>query len=245
MTHPLRPDRSHDPHASHWPVVLGRRAVLVGALQALAWLAACAGRAPVATTVLEPTTTPDHGAAPTATPLPVTQNGGGACIAPAIVAPTPIPYPGYTQMEPSTGLHVTGEAREVDLASYRLAVTGLVDNPLSLTYDDLRCLPKIGAHVTLTCPGFFSDEADLAGVSFADLVALSRPQPKATRVNVISVEGYSSSFALDEARATENFLAYQWEGEPLPPSHGFPARAVVPARAGSNWVKWVTQIELS
>jgi DMSO/TMAO reductase YedYZ molybdopterin-dependent catalytic subunit len=50
---------------------------------------------------------------------------------------------------------------------------------------------------------------------------------------------------LDEIQAADNFLAYQWEDQPLPASHGFPLRSVMPARAGSNWVKWVRQLELS
>jgi DMSO/TMAO reductase YedYZ molybdopterin-dependent catalytic subunit len=148
-------------------------------------------------------------------------------------------------VEPSTGLHVTGEAQEVDPVSYRLKVVGLVEQPLSLSYDDLRCLPKIQAHTSLTCPGFFTDAASLAGFTFASLFALAKPLTKAGRVKLTSVEGYSMTFTVDEVLAPGNFLAYQWKDEPLPASHGFPLRGVFPLKAGSNWVKWVTQVELS
>ena len=156
-----------------------------------------------------------------------------------------MPYPGYTEVEPSTGLHVTGPAQEVDLATYRLKVSGLVDQPLSLSYDDVRCLPTVRAQVSLTCPGFFTDEVSLAGVTFAGVLALARPQAKATRITITSVEGHTATFPLAEVQAPENFLAYQWGEEPLPPSHGFPLRAVFPARLGGDWVKWVNQLELS
>jgi DMSO/TMAO reductase YedYZ molybdopterin-dependent catalytic subunit len=169
----------------------------------------------------------------------------GICAAPAVVAPTPVPYPGYTQVEPSTGLHVTGPATVVDLDTYRLEVTGLVDHPLNLSYDDVRCLPKVEAHVRLECPGFFADEVNLAGVTFASVIALAGPQPLARNVRVASVEDYSMVFALDEVQAAGNFLAYQWEDQLLPASHGFPLRGVMPTRSGSNWVKWVRQLELS
>ena len=53
------------------------------------------------------------------------------------------------------------------------------------------------------------------------------------------------SFALDEIQAEDNFLAYQWEDQPLPASHCFPLQGVMPVRAGSNWVKWVSRLELS
>jgi DMSO/TMAO reductase YedYZ molybdopterin-dependent catalytic subunit len=97
----------------------------------------------------------------------------------------------------------------------------------------------------LECPGFFADEANLAGVTFASVIAFAGPQPGAKSVRVASVEDYSMSFALDEVQAEENFLAYQWEDQPLPASHGFPLRGAMPARAGSSWIKWVRQLELS
>jgi DMSO/TMAO reductase YedYZ molybdopterin-dependent catalytic subunit len=244
MTHPLRSDRSRA-IGTFKSASLGRRAVLAGTFQALALLAACAGRTPGAAPGPQAALPASPASSPTATiPIP-TPGEGRACVVPAVVAPTPIPYPGYTQVEPSTGLHVTGPAQEVDLASYRLAVAGLVDNALSLSYDDVRCLPRIAALVTLTCPGFFSDEANLAGVTFARLIELARPQAEASLVTMTSVEGYSASLTLHEAQVPENFLAYQWEGQPLPRSHGFPVRAVIPVKSGSNWVKWVVRIELS
>jgi DMSO/TMAO reductase YedYZ molybdopterin-dependent catalytic subunit len=222
--------------------ILSRRAFLVAGLQSLALLAACTARlpAPPAATAAVPA-----GGSPTPSAPPVSPTPVGTCVAPAVVAPTPVPYPGYTQVEPSTGLHVTGPAKLVDLDSYRLEVTGLVDHPLSLTYDDVRCLPKVAAHVRLECPGFFADEVNLAGITFASVIALAGPQADAKRVRVVSVEDYSMSFTLDEIQAEENFLAYQWEDQPLPASHGFPLRGVMPVRAGSNWVKWVGRLELS
>jgi len=212
-------------------VALSRRVVLAGALQSLALLAACSAAPP----------SPEP--APTASPAPLSR--GPACALPPVVRPTTVPYPGYTQMEPSTGLHVTGEAQEIDPISYRLKVIGLVEQPLSLTYDDMRCLPKVQARVSLTCPGFFTDVADLAGATFADLLALAQPRSQASRIRLTSVEGYTMPFSLDDVLAQDNFLAYQWKDEPLPPSHGFPLRAVFPRQSGGNWVKWVTQIEVS
>ena len=222
--------------------ILSRRAFLVAGCQTLALLAACTARlpAPPAATAPVPAGGSPMPSAPPMSPGPV-----GTCVRQAVVAPTPVPYPGYTQVEPSTGLHVTGPTQLVDLDSYRLEVTGLVDHPLSLRYDEVRCLPKVEAHVRLECPGFFADDLNLAGVTFASVIALAGPQPGAKSVRVVSVEDYSMGFTLDEIQAADNFLAYQWEDQPLPASHGFPLRGVMPARAGSNWVKWVSRLELS
>lgn len=236
MSHPMYTRRRRSLHGRSGAGALGRRALLVGALQSLALLAACSAL-PSRPTVGGPDAAPD------ATPTPA--GLGRTCAVGPIVRPTSVPYPGYTQMEPSTGLHVTGPAQEIDPATYRLKVIGLVGQPLSLTCDELRCLPVTQAHTWLTCPGFFTDEADLAGFAFADLFAVARPRAQATRVRLTSVEGYSVLFGLDEASAPGNFLAYRWKDEPLPPSHGFPLRGVFPLKSGANWVKWVTQIELS
>jgi len=161
--HP-RSSRSDDATGDSRRARLSRRAFLVAGCQTLALLAACTARlpAPPAATAPVPAGGSPTPAAPPLLPRPV-----GTCVAPAVVAPTPAPYPGYTQVEPSTGLHVTGPAQLVDLDSYRLEVTGLVDRPLSLSYADVRCLPKVAAHVRLECPGFFADDLNLAGVTFA------------------------------------------------------------------------------
>jgi DMSO/TMAO reductase YedYZ molybdopterin-dependent catalytic subunit len=107
-------------------------------------------------------------------------------------------------------------AKPVDLDSYRLEVTGLVDHPLRLSYNEVRCLPKVAAHVRLECPGFFADEVDPAGVTFASVIALAGPRSGAKSVRAISVEDYSMGFTLDEIQSEDNFLAYQWEDKPLP-----------------------------
>ena len=242
MSNYPRFSRGDDEKGDSRRAILSRRAFLIAGFHTLALLAACTARlpAPPAATAAVPT-----GGSPMPSAPPMSTGPVGTCVLPAVVAPTPVPYPGYTQVEPSTGLHVTGPAKLVDLDSYRLEVTGLVDHPLSLSYDDVRCLPKVEAHVRLECPGFFADEVNLAGVTFASVIALARPQPGAKSVRVASVEDYSMGFTLDEIQAEDNFLAYQWDAQPLPASHGFPLRGVMPARAGSNWVKWVSRLELS
>jgi DMSO/TMAO reductase YedYZ molybdopterin-dependent catalytic subunit len=249
----LSPDsQPDDPGPSARSATFTRRAALIGALQALGWLAACSlpslapngevpAAQPSATPTLQPSPTPTFEPAATAlASLP-------SCAARQmpVIAPTPVPYPGYTQMEMSTHLHVTGEAQIVDPASYRLEVTGKVDHPLSLTFDELRCLPKVGDYVRLECPGFFIDWTNLAGVPLFYLLEMAVPQKDVQLVDLASIDKHSSRFSLAEAQAPENFLAYEWEGQWLPPSHGFPLRAVLPGRIGGEWTKWLTTITLS
>jgi DMSO/TMAO reductase YedYZ molybdopterin-dependent catalytic subunit len=47
-----------------------------------------------------------------------------------------------------------------------------------------------------------------------------------------------------EAFDRANFLAYEWEGEPLPRLHGFPLRVVIPSAQGNQWTKWLVEIRV-
>ena len=169
----------------------------------------------------------------------------GTCApAPLIVPPTPAKIPGYAELDPSTGLHVTGTMKEIDVAHYRLEVTGKVSRPLSLTYDELRCMPRVQARPTLVCPGFFTDVATWAGTPLKHIVDLAGPHKDAKEVRLTGADGYSVSRSLADATAPANFLAYEWEGKALPALHGFPVRAVFPGLEGNQWVKWVVKIEV-
>ena len=157
--------------------------------------------------------------------------------APPIVVPTmPVPAPTILDLDPATGLHVTGTAQEIDVESYRLVVTGTVDHPLSLTYDELRCMPKTEATCKLVCPGFFEDEATWAGVPLAHVLELAGASPDAIGMRLVSADGYDSLATIDMATSQGAFLAYEWAGEPLP------IRAVFPESSGNVWVKWLVEI---
>jgi DMSO/TMAO reductase YedYZ molybdopterin-dependent catalytic subunit len=187
--------------------------------------------------------TPDEATASPTLPATVQASEGNPCGIAPIVVPTPAPDPGYNRLDPSTGLHVTGKMQLIDLDTYRLKVTGKVEHPLELTYDQIRCLPKVEATSDLECPGFFVDrDVTWAGVPIADLLELAGVQGAAREIEFVSADGYKTSLELEKALDRANFLAYEWEGEPLPPLHGFPLRAVLPGLHGSRWAKWVVEI---
>ena len=141
------------------------------------------------------------------------------CAPPPIVVPTmPVPALEYLDLDPATGLHVTGTAQEIDVASYRLVVTGTVDHPLSLTYDDLRCMPKVEATCTLVCPGFFEDEATWAGVPLAHVLELAGVSPEPIGLRLVGADGYDALATMDMAVSQGAFLAYEWDTD----KQGFP-----------------------
>jgi hypothetical protein len=116
----------------------------------------------------------------TATPTPrLTTLPGTPCGLSPIIVPTPLAVtPGPAELDPSTGLHVTGKAQTIDLETYRLEVTGKVEHPLSLTYDDLRCMPKIEVQTTIVCKGNF-----LILPEFVVLLFLPKPSTNFSRIN--------------------------------------------------------------
>ena len=167
------------------------------------------------------------------------------CSLPPIAVPTlPDKIPGYTELDPDTQLHVTGTAQAINLDSYSLEITGEVMNPLILKYDDLRCMPKIESRPTLVCPGFFEDTASWSGVSLDYLLKRADVKDSARHIRLVSADGYAALVDIKEARSGKSFLAYQWEGQPIPVLHGFPVRAVFPDSNGNKWVKWLVRIEV-
>jgi len=69
-------------------------------------------------------------------------------------------------------------------------------------------------------------------------------QADAERLRLVSTDGYATVVFLSQLEPGEDFLAYEWEGEPLPILHGFPLRAVFPALDGNKWAKWLVQIDV-
>jgi DMSO/TMAO reductase YedYZ molybdopterin-dependent catalytic subunit len=159
------------------------------------------------------------------------------------------PWPDQTftpnELDGETGLHTTGYPQPIDGATYRLQVTGLVDHPLSLSYDDIRCMPNVTDNPELICPGVFNDRATWTGVPIKYLLELAGVQEGASELTLVSADGYQVKLPLETASADGNFLAYKVNGETLPVLHGFPLRAVFPNMWGSYWLKWLVEIRIS
>lgn len=163
-----------------------------------------------------------------------------------ITVPKAAAIPGIAELDPTTGLHYTGngEIITLDLETYRLVIDGMVDHPFALSYDDLRCLPKIEVQTTIVCKGNFDDTAVWAGASLKYLLEMAGIQMQAKNIRLTSADGYQDSVTRDEAMSGKAFLAYEWRKQPVPIIHGFPVRAAFPGLLGAHWVKWLVKIEV-
>lgn len=141
-------------------------------------------------------------------------------------------------------LHRTGQPVVYDIKTYRLVVDGLVENPLSLTYEDLLSRPQVTEEVLLICPGFFWDNAVWTGTPLSLILEEAGIGPEASQIRIEAGDGYSRKMALENAVADGVFLAYEVNGEALPKEHGFPIRLVARHQYGNMWVKWVERVEV-
>jgi DMSO/TMAO reductase YedYZ molybdopterin-dependent catalytic subunit len=145
---------------------------------------------------------------------------------------------------PLEALHPTTQAPQIDMTKYQLTVDGLVDTPLTLTYADILKYPSISAVLLLICPGVFADNAEWTGVPVKTLLEQAGIKPEAYSVAFHALDSYLFQFNLEDVLKDGVFLAYQVNGQTLPLEHGYPLRLVVKGRLGSEWVKWLNQIEV-
>jgi DMSO/TMAO reductase YedYZ molybdopterin-dependent catalytic subunit len=130
-----------------------------------------------------------------------------------------------------------------------LAITGLVEKPIAVTYPELLALPRIRAVVTLECvgngvAGDAISTAEWEGVSLKLLLEEARVTSTAYDLVFKAADGYSDSIPVERALAGDVLVAYRMNGVPLPQGHGFPARIIVPGLYGMKHVQWLTEIAL-
>jgi DMSO/TMAO reductase YedYZ molybdopterin-dependent catalytic subunit len=135
--------------------------------------------------------------------------------------------------------------QQVDVQTYRLEVGGLVDRPLSLTYEQILALPSQTRVVNLPCVEGWDEKLLFQGVPVLDLLAQAGAQPEGVTVIFRAVDGYSSALSLDFVKKAQVLLAYKVNGLPLDARRGFPLQVVAEHQLGYKWVKWVTSVELS
>ena len=171
-----------------------------------------------------------------------------------------------------TGMHyllVHFDIPEVDVNEWRLKVGGLVSSTLSLTLDQIKKRPAVTVSVTMECAGngraLLSPRpisqpwlveaigtAEWTGTPLRGILEEAGISDKSVEilfsgldrgVQGDEVQYYQRSLPIDDATHKDVLLAYQMNGEPLQPQHGFPLRLIVPGWYGMTSVKWLDSIE--
>jgi DMSO/TMAO reductase YedYZ molybdopterin-dependent catalytic subunit len=134
----------------------------------------------------------------------------------------------------------------IDIETYKLNITGLVNNELEYTYDEVignyQSYKKV---VTLSCVEGWRATILWEGVLVKDLIADAGVDPSANTVIFYAYDGYSTSLPLDYIIDNNIMIAYKMNNVTMPPERGYPFELVAESKWGYKWIKWITTIELS
>jgi DMSO/TMAO reductase YedYZ molybdopterin-dependent catalytic subunit len=171
----------------------------------------------------------------------------GAALQVSGLTPIVVPNPRFYRID--TALLVPN----VDVATWRLRVHGMVERETTLTFDELVALGTFEQYVTIACVsnevgGNLVGNAKWTGVPLRTVLDMAGVKAGATQLVGRSVDGWTAgmptAWVMDKAR--EPMIAVAMNDEPLPVAHGFPARLIVPGLYGYvSATKWVTGLELT
>jgi DMSO/TMAO reductase YedYZ molybdopterin-dependent catalytic subunit len=137
--------------------------------------------------------------------------------------------------------------QDIDRAAYRLVVNGLVERPLSLSYDDLLKYAQVSKLMDLNCVEGWNFTAKWTGPALESIFSDAGVKPEAKILIFYSadVPGGYTSLDLSYIREKNIILGLKLNDITLSPERGFPFQVVAESKFGYKWAKWVTGIELS
>ena len=138
-----------------------------------------------------------------------------------------------------------GIVPQMDLATWRFGISGLVERPLTLSWSELLELPRQQTLCDIHCVTRWSRYDNLfEGISVQALLQRAVPRPEARYALVHAEQGFTTNLPLADLDRPANLLALSFGGEPLTPEHGGPVRLLVPHLYFWKSAKWVKGIEL-
>jgi DMSO/TMAO reductase YedYZ molybdopterin-dependent catalytic subunit len=153
--------------------------------------------------------------------------------------------PGQYFTEKWPVLHA-GEAPDVDIAIWTLEITGEVEQPTTLSFDQLLELPATEITSDIHCVTRWSRfDAQFKGVHWRELAKLCNPKPSAHFVVAHAEHGFTANVPLEALEDENALIVYEADGAPLTPDHGYPVRLFIPTRYFWKSAKWLRGIELS
>ena len=138
-----------------------------------------------------------------------------------------------------------GTIPDVELATWQLTVTGEVERPLTVSWEQLLELPSREVTVDIHCVTRWSRfDTTFKGVHWSELAKLVAPKPSGRYVVAHAEQGFTANIPLEALEDAEALVAYEADGGPLTPEHGWPLRLVIPSRYFWKSAKWLRGLEL-
>ena len=142
-------------------------------------------------------------------------------------------------------LHAGGVPR-IDLATWDFRVFGLVRNPIRVSFDELVALGTQEQSSDIHCVTRWTKlDMPWKGVPMRAVLDLVQPLDRARFVIAHAEQGFSANLPLEAVDADDAMLAYEAEGAPLTPEHGFPLRLLAPSRYFWKSAKWLRGLEIT
>lgn len=165
------------------------------------------------------------------------------------IDPSRLP-PGQYHTDRFPVLHAGSVPHYDDLSTWDFKIFGLAADPQTLTWSDMQALPTAEVTVDIHCVTKWSKfDTAWKGVPFQAVLDLAKADPAATHVMWHSEYGFTANVPLDDITGTDDhgqprcLLAYEFDGEPLEPDHGYPLRSFVPHLYFWKSAKWLRGIE--
>jgi DMSO/TMAO reductase YedYZ molybdopterin-dependent catalytic subunit len=137
-----------------------------------------------------------------------------------------------------------GSVPSFDPKTWDFRVYGLVQSPLTLTWDEFNALPKVQRTSDFHCVTRWSRfDNRWEGVAFREVLKRVRPTKEAAYVLVHAEQGYTANVPLADLDRDGVLLATHHDGQPLEPDHGYPLRLIVPHLYSWKSVKRVRGLE--
>jgi len=138
-----------------------------------------------------------------------------------------------------------GDVPQVDTRSWTFEVSGLVERPYTLTYDDLLALPRRTITCDMHCVTRWTRlDNTFEGVPVQMLLERAGVTPTARFCLVRAEQDFSTNLPLADVMGGKAWIAFMYDGKPLPPEHGGPARLLVPHLYFWKSAKWVRELRL-
>lgn len=144
---------------------------------------------------------------------------------------------------PSESLIPSSSFVGIDINDYRLVISGLVNTPLSLSYEQIQSYATITENVEIICPGVEDETDEWTGVPISTLLKEAGIQNGASEIVFTGADGYSTQLPLELVQQSGVFLAYLVDGQTFQ-ARGYPIRLVVSGTWGAAWVRLLTNIEV-
>jgi DMSO/TMAO reductase YedYZ molybdopterin-dependent catalytic subunit len=152
--------------------------------------------------------------------------------------------PGQFLTEKFPVLHYGSVPVYKDLNNWDFRIFGLVEEPLRLSWKELMALPSVEQTVDIHCVTRWSKlDTTWRGVPWRELAERIKVKPEATHVMAHCEYGFTANVGLDVLDDDDTMLAYEYDGEPLTPEHGYPLRLLVPKKYFWKSAKWLRGIE--